>query len=114
MELTKGSKKLADELLRCFLEQGEIDRDGCVRYRLWVFSAVPGGAPSPYDGTFWRSDAARGIRCEINVPDSSARWTGPASAIWRAEGRETAEYEILMIWLNHRAVLDYLINSVGL
>jgi hypothetical protein len=107
------SEKLADELVRSFLEEGEIDRDGRVRYRIWQVRALPGGAPSPYDGAFWQSDPERGIHCEIDHRNSSAHWTGPASAEWKASGRKTAEYQVVMIRLNHSVVLDFLMG-VGL
>ena len=112
-KLTANSKKLADELVRSFLEEGEIDRDGLVRYRIWQIRALPGGAPSPYDGAFWQSDPERGVRCEIDHPNSSAYWTGPASAEWKAFGRETAEYQVVMIRLNHPIFLEFLLG-VGL
>lgn len=111
-ELAK-SEKLADELVRSFLEEGEIDRDGRVRYRVWQIRALPGGAPSPYGGAFWQSDPERDVRCEIDHRNSSAHWTGPASAEWKASGRKTAEYQVLMIRLNHLVVLDFLMG-VGL
>ena len=111
-ELAK-SEKLADELVRSFLEEGEIDRDGRVRYRVWQIRALPGGAPSPYDGAFWQSAPERGVRCEIDHRNSSAHWTGPASAEWKASGRKTAEYQAMMIRLNHLVVLDFLMG-VGL
>jgi hypothetical protein len=107
------SEKLADELVRFFLEEGEIDRDGRVRYRIWQIRALPGGAPSPYDGAFWQWDPERGIHCEIDYRNSSAHWTGPASTEWKASGRKTAEYQVVIIRLNHPVVLDFLM-SVGL
>jgi len=110
--LTK-SEKLAGELLQFFLEEGGVDRDGRDRYRIWQIEALPGGAPSPYDGSFWRSDHELGIHCEIIYRDSSARWTGPVSAEWvsgeaKVFGRKTAEYRIKMIRLRHDAVMDFL------
>jgi hypothetical protein len=114
VELTK-SEKLAAKLVRRFLEDGERDRDGRLRYRIYEIEALPGGiTPSPYDGSFWCSDPDRGIHCEIDCTNSSARWTGPASAEWQTfNGRRTAEYNVTMIRLSHGAVLDFL-QGVGL
>jgi hypothetical protein len=107
-ELTH-SKELAEKVVRAFLEEGEYDRfTGRRRYRLWMVEVLPGGAPSPYSGEFWRSDPEHGIECKIDCLNSSARWTGPTSAVWRASGRETAEYRITMIWVSHGAMLDFL------
>jgi len=112
-ELTH-SKELAEKVVQRFLEEGEYDWiTGRRRYRLWMIEALPGGAPSPYEGEFWRSDAARGVECKIDCLNSSARWTGPASAEWRARGRQTAEYRIIMIWVSHGAMMDFL-RGVGL
>jgi hypothetical protein len=112
-ELTH-SKELAEKVVRRFLEEGEYDWiTGRRRYRLWMIEALPGGAPSPYEGEFWRSDAARGIECKIDCLNSSARWTGPASVEWRARGRRIAEYRITMIWVSHGAMVDFL-RGVGL
>jgi hypothetical protein len=108
--VTDKSEKLAKELLQSFLEEGERDRDGRIRYRIWQIEALPAGAPSPYEGCFWRSDAERGIRCKIDYKNSSAHWTGPASA---ESGRQTAEYRVKMIRLRHSAVVDFL-RGVGL
>jgi len=104
------SEKLADELLRVYLEEGRVDRDGRARYRICVKSeALPGPTPSPYDGSFWRSDPERGIQCEMIYRDSSACWTGPASAEAKAAfGRQTAEYRVRGVQLCHGAVVDFL------
>jgi hypothetical protein len=111
--LTK-SEKLADKLIRAFLERGELDHDGRRRYRIWRVEAWPGSAPSPHEGDFWRPDPERGIQCEIDYQHSSARWTGPASPGWKANtGRQTAKYQITLIWLWHNALVEFL-QSVGL
>jgi hypothetical protein len=106
-------EKLAAKLARRFLEEGERDRNGRVRYKIWEFKALPGGAPSPYDGSFWRPDHARGIHCEIDYQSSSACWTGPASAEWKAfNGRQTAKYDVNMIRLCHDLFVEFL-QSAG-
>src|SRR5262245_54316418 len=107
-------EKLAAKLVRRFLEEGEIDRDGRVRYKIWEIEALPGGmAPSPYDGSFWRPDHERGIHCEIDYHSSSARWTGPTSAEWKAfDGRQTARYDVSMIRLCHELFVEFL-QSAG-
>jgi hypothetical protein len=108
------SEPLAARLVNRFLEEGEVDRDGRRRYKIWEIEALPGGVtPSPYDGAFWRSDHARGIHCEINHRNSSARWTGPVSAEWRAfDGRQTAQCDVGMIRLNHALFVEFL-QSAG-
>ena len=111
--LINNAEKLADELVRSFLEEGEIDRDGCVRYRIWQIRALPGGAPSPYDGAFWQSDPERAVHCEIDPRNSSACCTGPASAEWKAFGRENRRVSGGDDPLNHLVVLDFLMG-VGL
>jgi hypothetical protein len=112
------SEPRAGDLVRSFLEEGELDRDGRLRYRIWQIEALPGGAPSPYDGSFWRSDHERGIHCEIDHRNSSARGTGPVSAGWlsgeaKIFGRKTAEYRIKIIWICHELFVDFL-RGVGL
>ena len=103
------SLELADTLIRQFLQGGAVDRDGRERYRFRRVEAWPGGQVNPYDGSFWRSDPEFGIRCEISCPTSSALWTGPTSIKRRAiTGRQTAEYQIALIWLCHDAVLEFL------
>jgi hypothetical protein len=110
-----SSNKLAMRLVQRFLEEGERDDDGRIRYKLWEGTALPGGlTPSPYDGDFWRSYPERGIRCDIKPWDSAAHWTGPASATWKEfDGRQSADYEVLGIKLNHVVVLEFL-ESAGM
>jgi hypothetical protein len=110
-----GSEKYANKLVQRFLEEGECDRDGRIRYKIWLVEAVPGGgAPSPYDGRFWCSDPERGISCVIEAWHSSACWTGPTSAAWKAvHGREVSSYQVTGIRLNHEVVLEFL-ESAGL
>jgi hypothetical protein len=112
---TNSSNKLAMRLVQRFLEEGECDQDGRVRYKLWEVTALPGGlTPNPYDGDFWRSYPERGIRCDIKPWDSAAHWTGPASATWKEfDGRQSADYEVLGIKLNHVVALEFL-ESAGL
>jgi len=112
---TGSSKSFADRLVEKYLGEGERDRDGRIRYKILEIHALPGGlTPSPYDGDFWHSYPERNIRCEISSWDSSAHWTGPASAVWREfDGRETADYKIIGIKLNHDIVLEFL-DSAGL
>jgi hypothetical protein len=111
---TRSSKDFANKLVQRFLEEGERDRDGRIRYKIWMFEAFPGGlAPSPYDGAFWRSDPGRGINCTIEPWNSSARWTGPGSAEWeKFDGRQSADYSVSGIRLNHEIFLEFL-QSVG-
>jgi hypothetical protein len=114
LELTDGSKLLADRLTQRFLEGGEVDRDGRTRYKLYEIEAIPGGvAPSPYDGEFWRSHPECGIHCKIDAKNSSARWTGPTSKEWQARGRQCSEYDVYMIRVCWGAVLEFL-QSAGL
>jgi hypothetical protein len=115
LERAGRSEKLANKLVQRFLEEGERDRDGRIRYKIWLVEAVPGGtAPSPYSGDFWRSYPERGISCVIEPWHSSACWTGPASPAWRAvHGREVSSYQVAGIRLNHEAVLEFL-ESAGL
>lgn len=116
LRLTRSSKKFANKLVQRFLEEGERDRDGRIRYKLWLREVCPGGVapPSPYDGDFWRSDPGRGINCTIEPRNSFARWTAPASAEWREfDGREVADHQVFGIRLNHDVVLDFL-ESIGL
>jgi len=112
---TNSSNKLAMRLVQRFLEEGERDQDGRIRYKLWEVTALPGGlTPSPYDGDFWRSYPERGIRCIIEPWDSAARWTGPVSATWKEfDGRQTADYRVLGIRLNHAVALEFL-ESAGM
>ena len=107
-------EKLAVKLVQRFLEEGELDRDGRVRYKIWMIEALPGGlTPSPYDGAFWRSDPERGIHCEIDHQNSSACWTGPASAEWKAfDGRQNAKHDVSMIRLCHELYMEFL-HSAG-
>jgi len=115
LRLTGSSDKLADKLVRRFLEEGERDHAGRIRYKIWEIEALPGGlTPGPYDGAFWRSDPGRGINCTIEPWNSSARWTGPVSARWKEfDGREVADYQVSGIRLNHDIVLEFL-ESAGL
>jgi hypothetical protein len=108
------SEKLATKMVERFLAEGERDCDGRIRYKLWLTEAFPGGlTPSPYDGAFWCSYPERGICCTIEPWHSSARWTGPASAEWKAfDKRQAADYQIFGIRLNHAIVLEFL-ESVG-
>jgi hypothetical protein len=112
---TGSSKKFADRLVEKYLEEGERDRDGRIRYKILEVHALPGGlTPSPYDGDFWRSHPERDINCTIESWDSSAHWTGPTSAKWREfDGREVADYKIVGIKLNHDIVVEFL-DSAGL
>jgi hypothetical protein len=114
LTLTKSSEEFAMKLVERFLGEGDRDRDGGIRYKLWMVEALPGGlTPSPYDGAFWHSDPERGIHCTIKPWDSSARWTGPASAKWKEfDGRQTADYQVSGIRLNHNLVLEFL-QSAG-
>jgi hypothetical protein len=113
LRLTGSSDKLADKLVRRFLEEGERDHAGRIRYKIWEIEALPGGlTPGPYDGAFWRSDPGRGINCTIEPWNSSARWTGPVSARWKEfDGREVADYQVSGIRLNHDIVLEFLENA---
>jgi hypothetical protein len=43
-ERTK-SEELADLLVRRYLEEGERNREGRLRYRIYEISSVPGGVP---------------------------------------------------------------------
>ena len=116
LRLTRSSKKFANKLVQRFLEEGERDRDGRIRYKLWLREVWPGGVvpPSPYDGDFWRSDPGRDINCTIEPWNGFARWTAPASAEWREfDGREVADHQVFGIRLNHDDVLDFL-ESIGL
>ena len=115
LRLTRSSKDFANKLVQRFLEEGERDRDGRIRYKLWEIEVLPGGVtPSPYDGDFWRSYPERGIRCDIKPWDSAAHWTGPTSAMWKEfDGREVANYRVSGIRLNHDIVLAFL-ESAGL
>jgi hypothetical protein len=113
-ELTH-SKDQTEIIVQRFFQDGEYDlfNPKRKRYRLWSIDVVPGGvAPSPYKGEFWQSDPARGIECKIDGLNSSARWTGPASAEWRARGRQSSEYQINLIWVNDAAMVDFL-RGVG-
>ena len=50
---TGSSKPFADRLVEKYLEEGERDRDGRIRYKILEVHALPGGlTPSPYDGDF--------------------------------------------------------------
>jgi len=112
---TGSSKPFADRLVEKYLEEGERDRDGRIRYKILEVHALPGGlTPSPYDGDFWRSYPERGIRCDIKPWDSEAHWTGTTSAAWKEfDGREVADYRVIGIRLNHDIVLEFL-ESAGL
>ena len=112
---TGSSKSFADRLVEKYLEEGERDRDGRIRYKILEVHALPGGlTPSPYHGDFWRSYPERGIKCVIKPWDSEARWTGPASSAWKEfDGREVADYRVIGIRLNHDIVLEFL-ESAGL
>jgi hypothetical protein len=114
LELTDDAELLADRLTQKFLEGGEVDRDGRTRYKLYEIEAIPGGvAPSPYDGEFWRSYPECDIHCKIDAKNSSARWTGPTSKEWQAQGRQRSEYDVYMIRVCWGAVLEFL-QSAGL
>jgi hypothetical protein len=114
LRLTRSSKDFANKLVQRFLEEGECDRDGRVRYKIWEVEALPGGMTlTPYDGDFWRSVPRRDINCTIEPWNSSARRTEPASAKWREfDGREVADHRVFGIRLNHDIVLEFL-ESAG-
>jgi hypothetical protein len=114
LDVLTHSKDQADIIVQRFFQDGEYDlfTPDRKRFRLW-FDAVPGGvAPSPFKGEFWQSHPECGIECKINGLTSSARWTGPASAWWRAHGRQFSEYKIGLIWVNDAAMVDFL-RAVG-
>jgi hypothetical protein len=113
-ELTH-SKSQTEILVQRFFQDGEYDffTNDRKRFRLGQVDAVPGGvAPSPFKGEFWQSHPECGIECKIDGLNSSARWTGPASAEWRAYGRQFSEYRINLIWINDAAMVDFL-RAVG-
>jgi|SRR6516165_9887590 len=115
LRLVGSSNRFAYRLIERFLQGGERDRDGRVRYKLYEVTALPGGlTPSPYDGDFWCSYPERGIRCAIEPWNCFAHWTGPGSAAWKEfDGRDSADYQVVGIKLNHDIFLEFL-GSAGL
>jgi hypothetical protein len=115
LKLTRASEPYAMKVVEQFLQKGERDHDGRIRYKIWTYEALPGGLePSPYDGAFWWSDPERGIRCDIKSWDSSACRTGPASAWWKEfDGRQTSDYRTVGIRFNHDIYVEFL-WSIGL
>jgi hypothetical protein len=109
------SEKLAIKLVEQYLGKGERDRDGRIRYKIWMYEAFPGGmTPSPYDGEFWHSYPERGVCCTIEPWHSSAHWTGPVSASWKEfDGRQTADYQVFGIRPNHEIVVAFL-QDIGM
>jgi hypothetical protein len=109
------SKDQADIIVQRFFQDGEYDlfNPDRRRYRLYHVKVIPGGVtPLPSKGEFWHSHPTCGIECKINGLNSSALWTGPASAWWRAHGHQFSEYRIDLIWVNDAAMVDFL-RGVG-
>jgi hypothetical protein len=110
LQLTRSSEPYAMKAVESFLQKGERDWDGRVRYKLWLTMVVPGGLdPSPYEGEFWHSHPECGIHCTIKPWDSSAHRTGPTSDWWKEfDGRQTSDMQVIGIQFNHTLYVEHL------
>ena len=115
--LAEGSEKIADQVLRDFLQGGAtypklfaggpLNRNSKAilpiigidyrypRYRIWQVEGWDGSRlPSPFNREFWEVDSERGIYSLIDYPNSSGRWTGPV--LYNA--RTMSKKDIAFLW----------------
>lgn len=120
--LAKGSEKIAEEVLRTFLQGGATNPKwfsdpargfgtkenvrmpipsldySHERYRIWQVEGWSGGrVPSPFKSEFWYSYPERNIYSHIDYRHSSARWTGPVQYDVRTVSKEdiALEWEVM-------------------
>ena len=115
--LARGSEKIADQVLRDFLQGGAtypklfaggpLDRNSKAilpimgvdyrysRYRIWQVEGWSGGRlPNPFKREFWESDPERSIYSLMDYPNSSGRWTGPVMY----NARTMSKKDIAFLW----------------